>query len=156
MEAYDLIQRAVTRLAAVRRADEDVVKIRSAQKRFEDACARHEPLQMTEYNRDYHAAIGDASHNQYLSSQYKGMLDQGMRILRIPFAYDPSNDDGLGNHLRKIISEHREITNCIAARDADKAELLAHGHTRLFQSRCLQYLQDIGTLDVRVGGVPQD
>lgn len=156
VEAYDLVQRAVTRLAAIRREPDDMEAITAAQKRFEEACARHEPLEMTEYNRDYHAAIGDASHNQYLSSQYKGMLDQGMRILRIPFAYDPSNDDGLGNHLRKIISEHREITNCIAARDADGAERLAHDHTRLFQSRCLQYLQDIGTADVRVTVAQQE
>lgn len=156
VEAYDLVQRAVTRLAATRREQDDVVTIKAAQKRFEEACARHEPLEMTEYNRDYHAAIGDASHNHYLSSQYKSMLDQGMRILRIPFAYDPSNDDGLGLHLEKIITEHREITRCIEARDANKAERLAHDHTRLFQSRCLQYLRDIGTVDVQVTMPQQD
>lgn len=150
VEAYDLVQRAVTRLAAVRREHEDMEAIRAAQERFERACANHEPLEMTEYNRDYHAAIGDACHNQYLSGQYKNMLDQGMRILRIPFAYDPSNDDGLGKHLDRIISEHREITNCIEVRDSDRAEQLAHNHTRLFQTRCLQYLRDIGTSDVRV------
>lgn len=150
VEAYDLIQRAVTRLAALRWEADDLAAIKAAQKRFEEACCEHEPLRMTEYNRDYHAAIGDACHNPYLSDQYKSMLDQGMRILRIPFAYDPASDDGLDKHLDKIIREHREITNCIGARDVDGAERLAHDHTRLFQSRCLQYLQDIGTADVRV------
>lgn len=156
VEAYDLVQRAVTRLAAMRREHGDMVTIRAAQERFEAACARREPLEMTEYNRDYHAAIGDASHNQYLSSQYKGMLDQGMRMLRIPFAYDPSSDDDLGRHLNKIVTEHREITNCIESRDADEAERLAHDHTRLFQSRCLQYLKEIGTADVQATVAQED
>ena len=105
---------------------------------------------MTECNRDYHAAIGDASHNHYLSAQYKSLLDQGMRMLRIPFAYDPASDDGLGEHLKKIISEHRSITRCIESRDAVEAERLANQHTRLFQSRFLQYLQEIGTSNIQV------
>ena len=130
--------------------------IREAQKRFEQACKKHEPLEMTEYNRDYHAAIGDACHNPYLSGQYKSMLDQGMRILRIPFAYDPSSDDGLDKHLDRIIGEHREITKCIEMRDTDRSERLAHDHTRLFQSRCLQYLRDLGTSDVRVDVILED
>ena len=150
VEAYDLIQRAATRLAAVRREEDDLVKIKAAQGRFEKATVKHDPLEMTEYNRDYHAAIGDASRNHYLASQYKNLLDQGMRILRIPFAYDPSSDDGLGNHLSKIIVEHRSITQCIENKDAAKAERCAHDHTKLFQSRCLQYLQDIGTADVEI------
>ena len=150
VEAYDLIQRAATRLAAQRREPDDLVRIKDAQLRFEKASAKLEPLNMTEFNRDYHAAIGDASHNHYLADQYKGLLDQGMRMLRIPFAYDPSADDGLGKHLKKIIDEHRGITECIQARDAAGAERTAHDHSRLFQSRCLQYLQDIGTTNIRV------
>ena len=63
-----------------------------------------------------------------------------------------NNNSNLIQNLDKIIAEHREITNCIEARDERKAELLAHDHTRLFQSRCLQYLQDIGTAEVRVSG----
>jgi len=156
VEAYDLIQRAATRLAATRREHDDMVNIKAAQQRFEQASQRREPLEMTEYNRDYHATIGDASHNHYLSTQYKGLLDQGMRILRIPFAYDPSSDDGLDAHLNKIIAEHRCITQSIENRDGAGAERVAHHHTRLFQSRCLQYLQDIGTVDIRVCPVSPD
>lgn len=148
VEAYDLIQRAATHLAATRRGEDDLEKILEAQARFEDAVKKREPLDMTECNRDYHAAIADASHNHYLSSQYKNLLDQGMRMLRIPFAYDPSSDDGLGGHLAKIIDEHRAITKSIRARDPARAEAYAHDHTKLFQSRCLQYLQDIGTTGI--------
>lgn len=150
VEAYDLMQRAATRLAALRRENDDIVKIKAAQDRFEKASAKQEPLQMTEFNRDYHAAIGDASHNHYLSSQYKTLLDQGMRLLRIPFAYDPSNEDGLDKHLEKIIVEHRSITQCIENKDAPNAERRAHDHTKLFQARCLQYLRDIGTADIEI------
>ena len=111
---------------------------------------KQEPLEMTECNRDYHAVIGEASHNHYLSDQYKNLLDQGMRMLRIPFAYDPSSDDGVEKHLKKIITEHRAITRSIETRDSDAAERYAHDHTKLFQSRCLQYLQDIGTAEVEI------
>lgn len=150
VEAYDLIQRATTRLAALRREPDDLDKIRSAQDRFEKAIVKQEPLQMTEYNRDFHAAIGDASHNSYLSTQYKHLLDQGMRMLRIPFAYDPSNDDNLKKHLQKIVVEHRSITQSILDKDALSAERCAHDHTKLFQSRCLQYLQEIGTEGIEI------
>lgn len=152
VEAYDLIQRAATRLAAVRREHQDIDKIRAAQSRFEKAIVKQEPLEMTEYNRDYHAAIGDASHNYYIATQYKHLLDQGMRILRIPFAYDPSNDDGLNAHLNKIVVEHRSITQSIEKKDAANAERYAHDHTKLFQSRCVQYLQEIGTKDIEITG----
>lgn len=145
VEAYDLLQRAATHLAAVRRGTDDIERIKAAAARFEKATIDREPLEMTESNRDFHAAIGDASHNHYLASQYKTLLDQGMRMLRIPFAYDPSSDDDLGGHLQKIIDEHRAITACIENRDPVRAESYAHDHTKLFQSRCLQYLQDIGT-----------
>lgn len=150
VEAYDLIQRAATRLAAVRREHDDIAKIKAAQECFEKATIKQEALQMTEYNRDYHAAIGDASHNHYLANQYKNLLDQGMRMLRIPFAYDPPSDDGLNKHLDKIIFEHRAITQCIENSDAENAERCAHDHTKLFQSRCLQYLHDIGTEEVEI------
>ena len=150
IEAYDLIQRAATRLAAVRREGADIEKIKAAQDRFEKAIEKQEPLEMTEYNREFHAAIGDASHNQYLASQYKHLLDQGMRMLRIPFAYDPPNDDGLSKHLAKIVSEHRSITESITKRDATNAERYAHDHSKLFQSRCLQYLQEIATEDIEI------
>lgn len=150
VEAYDLIQRAATRLAAVRREHEDLDKIKAAQIRFEQAIVKQEPLEMTEYNRDYHAAIGDAAHNHYVATQYKHLLDQGMRMLRIPFAYDPPNDDGLNKHLDKIVIEHRSITQSIVEKDAVSAEHYAHDHTKLFQSRCLQYLQEIGTEDIEI------
>ena len=150
VEAYDLIQRAATRLAAERRETEDVTRIKAAQERFEKAVVKQEPLEMTECNRDYHAVIGEASHNHYLSDQYKNLLDQGMRMLRIPFAYDPSSDDGVEKHLKKIITEHRAITRSIEAKDINAAERYAHDHTKLFQSRCLQYLQDIGTAKVEI------
>ncbi len=145
VEAYDLVQRAATRLAAVRREHSDLKIIKSAGDRFERAIVKGEPLEMTEYNRDFHAAIADAAHNHYLATQYKHLLDQGMRMLRIPFAYDPASDDGLGKHLNKIVVEHRSITQSIVRRDAASAERYAHDHTKLFQSRCLQYLQEIGT-----------
>ena len=151
VEAFDLIQRAATRLAAIRRDYDDIEKIKAAQDRFERASVKHESLEMTEHNRDFHAAIGDASHNHYLASQYRHLLDQGMRMLLIPFTNDPSSDSGMDEYLNRVVVEHRSMTQFIEDRDAANAERCAHDHTKVFQSMCLQYLKDIGTADIEIG-----
>lgn len=87
------------------------------------------------------AVDGDASGNKYLSSEYARLLDQGLRMLRIPFGFDPQGEDDISSHLAKIVSEHRAMTAAINTRDADRAEQLAQAHTELFQTRLLQYLQ---------------
>ena len=150
VEALDLIQRAATRLAASRRTEADLARIAELRDRFEQAVSDADAAAMTESNRGFHVAIGVASGNRYLSDGYARLLDQGMRMLRIPFAYDPQGDNGVDRHLAKIIKEHRAITKAIRDGNVERAEALAQGHTELFQSRLLQYLQQIDTREVRI------
>ena len=150
VEALDLIQRAVTRLAASRRRCADIEVIEAARIQFEQAVTDTDAAAMTQKNRDFHVAIGKASNNRYLGDVYARLLDQGMRMLRIPFAYDPQGDDGVDRHLGKIIKEHRALGKAIREGDAERAETLAANHTELFQSRLLQYLRQIETRPIRI------
>lgn len=150
VEALDLIQRAATRLAAIRRNEAGLVSIEQARDRFEQAVNEGDASAMTQSNRDFHVAIGEASGNRYVGDVYARLLDQGMRMLRIPFAYDPQGDDGVGRHLTKIIKEHRAMTKAIRLGDGDRAERMASSHTELFQSRLMQYLRQIDTRVVSV------
>ena len=150
VEALDLIQRAATRLAAARRRDSDLTEIDRARDKFEQAVNDGDASAMTQSNRDFHVAIGEASGNRYVSDVYARLLDQGMRMLRIPFAYDPRGDDGVGRHLTRIIKEHRALAKAIRAGDGERAETMAGNHTELFQSRLMQYLKQIDTRSVRI------
>ena len=140
IEALDLAQRAVHRFAAQRRTAEDLARIEAARDAFEDSISGGDAMAMTERNRDFHAAVAEAAHNRYLAAHYVRLLNQGMRLLRIPFAYDPAGD-GADAHIAKIVEDHRKITDAIASRDADRADALGHAHAMLFQSRLMMFLQ---------------
>ena len=150
VEALDLVQRAVTRFAAIRGSGKALARIRKARDVFETAVGRGDPLTLTRKNRDFHLAIAEAAGNPYLARQYGHLLDQGMRLLRIPFAFDPNGGpnggsdggggEGRARHVEKIVHEHRAIVEAIAAGDFERADTLAHAHTELFKSRFLQYL----------------
>lgn len=140
IEALDLSQRAVNRFAALRRTDGDIARIAAARDAFEDSVPGGDAMEMTARNRDFHAAVAAAAHNRYLAGHYVRLLDQGMRLLRIPFAYDPAGD-GAEAHITKIVADHRSITAAVEGRDADRADALGHAHAELFQSRLMTYLQ---------------
>jgi len=140
IEALDLAQRAVNRFAALRRTAEDMARIEAARDAFEDSVPGGDAMEMTERNRDFHGAIAEAAHNRYLAGHYVRLLDQGMRLLRIPFAYDPAGN-GAETHIARIVEDHRRISEAIAGRDADRAEALGHAHAELFRSRLMMYLQ---------------
>ena len=140
IEALDLAQRAVHRFAALRRTEDDLAGIEEARDAFEASVAGSDAMEMTERNRDFHAAVAEAARNRYLAGHYVRLLDQGMRLLRIPFAYDPAGD-GADTHIAKIVDDHRRITDAIAAQDADRADALGHEHAELFQSRLMMFLQ---------------
>ena len=156
VEAFDLVQRAVTRFAAIRGSGKALARIRQARDVFEAAVGPGDPLTLTQKNRDFHLAIAEAAGNPYLARQYGHLLDQGMRLLRVPFAFDPNGgsdggrDEGRARHVEKIVSEHRAIVEAIADGDFERADTLAHAHTELFKSRFLQYLDQNLAADMKL------
>lgn len=134
--ALDLIQRAVTRLAALQGTPDDIDRISQASDAYMASINKGDFQLMTELNREFHLAIARAGRNPYLTSYYEKLLDEGQRLqhLHFDFIMSTASSNRLGR-------DHDEIVEAIRARDAEAAERAAHEHTMLFQRRFLDYMQ---------------
>lgn len=134
VDALDIAQRAVTRLAAKFRTSTDLQHIRDEQDRFIRYVNKSDVPGMILSNRDFHISIAKAGNNKYLEHNYRQLLDDGRRSLRL---YFKSYDDALP---KDMLDGHEQIINAIYAQDVDLAEHLAHEHTKEMQQRFLDYL----------------
>ncbi|MCB6185013.1 GntR family transcriptional regulator [Leeia sp. TBRC 13508] len=143
--ALDLLQRSVTRLAALERSDKDLKAINSAHDIYRKAVKSGDYQAMSETNKTLHLLIAKAGGNQYLTMHYERLLGEGQRLLHLHFDYlvKHSSDDELGG-------DHIDLIQAIEMKDADLAEKLAHEHTVLFQKRFLDYLRQNSTRDISV------
>lgn len=137
MDAFDLMQRAVTRLAATEHTQPDLKRIRELQEVFRLAVEKEQTLEMIEANREFHVAISEAGHNPFFTHLYTRLLDEERRLLII---YGTSLGD---RPLPVIAGLHDEIIDVIASRDADEAERLAHEHAMLLRDRILNFMGDL-------------
>ncbi len=146
VDALDLMQRAVTRLAAECRSDKNLKTIRARQEDFRKCVEKDDVLGMILSNRNFHIAIARAACNSYLEAAYTRLLDDGRRFLRL---YFKSYDDSLPHEL---IGNHDGMIAAIEARDKDLAERLAHAHTLEMQQRFIAYLgaRQLDDFDVAV------
>ncbi|MGE0798479.1 MAG: GntR family transcriptional regulator [Lautropia sp.] len=140
-EALSLLQRAVMRTAALRRTPKDLEQIEQAYRSFVQAVGDRSPVSLTLSNRAFHVAIAEACHNRYLADAYTRLLDQGMRMLSVPFAYDPGPDDSVSEHTQRVDEDHRAMIEVIRARDAERADALGAEHAELFRSRFIAYME---------------
>lgn len=147
ISALDLIQRAVTRLAALQRTDDDLVRIRAADAAYLAAVGTGDFQAMSERNKAFHMAIAEAGKNPYFISYYEKLLGEGQRLLHLHFDYIIST----ASTTTRLGRDHDEMINAIEARKADEAEKAAHEHTMLFQRRFLAYLQQNLTEKMSVG-----
>jgi DNA-binding GntR family transcriptional regulator len=137
ISALDLIQRAVTRLAALQRTEDDLVHIRAADAAYLQAVSTGDFQAMSEANKAFHMAIAEAGKNPYFISYYEKLLGEGQRLLHLHFDYIIS----AASTSTRLGRDHDEIVNAIADRKPDEAEHAAHEHTMLFQRRFLAYMQ---------------
>ncbi|NBA93817.1 GntR family transcriptional regulator [Pseudomonas sp. R5(2019)] len=137
ISALDLIQRAVTRLAALQRSDEDLARIRAADAAYLEAVHSGDFQAMSERNKAFHMAIAEAGKNPYFVSYYEKLLGEGQRLLHLHFDYIIS----AASTSTPVGRDHDEIITAIAERKPDEAERAAHEHTMLFQRRFLAYMQ---------------
>ncbi|MDQ0123485.1 DNA-binding GntR family transcriptional regulator [Pseudomonas lini] len=147
ISALDLIQRAVTRLAALQRTDDDLVRIRAADAAYLAAVGTGDFQAMSERNKAFHMAIAEAGKNPYFISYYEKLLGEGQRLLHLHFDYIIST----ACTSTRLGRDHDEMINAIEARKPDEAENAAHEHTMLFQRRFLAYLQQNLTEKMSVG-----
>lgn len=144
VEALDIAQRMNTRLAAEMRSDADLKTMAQRQKEFVAAVHSGHHLAMSEANKAFHLAVASAGKNPYLTAFYERLLNQGLRLLHLHFAYlEQGTDEVL------LTDEHDEMLAAIRDRDIDRADRLAHAHTRQFRESFFDYLRRNS-----LGGVP--
>ena len=148
MDALDLVQRAVTRLAALHRGDGDLRRIRSAQAQFESRRAARDAPGMVDANRAFHAEVSRAGGNPILTAFYLRLLDDGRRMLRVYFR---SFQDALPP---KFSAEHEAMIRAITARDPDRAEKAATRHARQVRARFAKMISARELADVSVVTAP--
>lgn len=144
IDALDLIQRAVMRLAARHRTDADLVAIRRAQQDYTRRVAANDALGMIAQNVVFHLAIAEAGRNRYLTETYGRILSEGRRTLRL---YYRSYGDTLPEDL---IHAHDSQIEAIAARDEGLAERLGHEHAEEVRQRFLHFLGTRNTTDIAI------
>lgn len=146
VEALDILQRVNTRLAAQLRTGADLDRMQEAQDIFEAAAQRGDYLGMSEANKDFHMAIAAAGKNPFLSSFYERLLDQGRRMLHLHFEFLERTHDGY-----LLTDEHDEMMDAIRERDVERADALAHAHTRQFQENFFRFMQENYTAGMDLG-----
>ncbi|MCY1295074.1 HTH-type transcriptional regulator LutR [compost metagenome] len=142
--ALDLTQRAVTRLAAMNRSDQDLVRIREANVSYIQALGLGNFQEMSETNKAFHLEIARAGRNPYLTSYYEKLLGEGQRLLHLHFDFIVSSQ------MTRPDEDHDKIIEAIANRQADEAEAASHEHTLLFRDRFLEFMKQNLTKNISI------
>ncbi|WP_323147807.1 GntR family transcriptional regulator [Pseudomonas oryzihabitans] len=146
VSALDLLQRAVTRLAAIRRTPGELEAIKQADIRYLDAVASGDFQAMSELNKAFHLEIARAGKNGYLTASYDRLLGEGQRLLHLHFDYI-MNSAGSA----RLGRDHDRIVAAIERQDGDEAEAAAHEHTMLFRQRFVSFLEQNLLRNMAVG-----
>jgi DNA-binding GntR family transcriptional regulator len=133
--ALDLTQRAVTRLAALNRSEQDLARIREANIAYVEALGQGNFQEMSERNKAFHLEIARAGRNPYLTTYYEKLLGEGQRLLHLHFDFIVSSQ------MTRPDEDHDKIIEAIANRQADEAEAASHEHTLLFRDRFLEFMK---------------
>jgi DNA-binding GntR family transcriptional regulator len=141
LDALDLLQRVVTRLAALHRKSSDLRQIINTQKAYEKAVAHSiavgDSLTMIERNYEFHMAIARAARNHYFMESYRRLLEEGRRMLHIHFEYEALSQE---ISVEKLAGHHTIMVRAIEEQDADAAEQAAHLHAMQFKGQFMQFL----------------
>jgi len=148
VEALDLAQRMNARLAAQLRTAADLAAMRRRQAAVVAAAAGGDRLLMSETNKAFHMAVAQAGKNPYLIAFYERLLDQGRRMLHMHFDFLERTGDGY-----LLTDEHDEMIAAIEARDADRADALAHAHTRQFRDGFIRFMSENYATDLSLARV---
>jgi DNA-binding GntR family transcriptional regulator len=141
LEAFELIQRTATVLAAQRRTQADLARLTELCEAFEDARIAASVDGMIMGNLAFHKAIGAAAHNRYIQRMYDNVLTDNLRIARLAMAYECyGSTEAYDIHMQCIVDEHRELLQVLEKRDVAAAARLADSHSDLARRRVSDYL----------------
>ncbi|MCG8447440.1 MAG: GntR family transcriptional regulator [Hyphomicrobiales bacterium] len=131
MEAMDLNRRAACRLAALRRWDEEIIKIRQAYEDFVRV-GRGEKVgtdslsgEVADHEMKLYLQIAVAGHNSYVTEAFSRLLTVGLRMMRLPFAYSPRDGQTVHAYLDTLFTVFGNLVDCIVEQDAAGAETCA-------------------------------
>jgi len=151
LEAFDLVQRAATKLAALRRTDEDLEIIEKHVEAFEQATRDEDTERMVESNWELHQAIGAACGNRVIQKFYSSQLTESLRVARLAMSYEAYGSvEAHDRHVSEILREHRELLDALERRDAQTAERLAGSHSNLARKRVTEYISLNRAQDIHV------
>lgn len=143
-QALTLMYRVTTRLAAMNRRPEDLVRIGSLERAFAEAVKRQDALAMISTNRDFHIAIAEAGGNHFFTGLFSRLLDEGRRILRLYYA-------SFGDKLPlRYVEEHNQIVRAITVGDAQLADDLAAAHAAQVVRQIRDYLARDATIPMQL------
>lgn len=128
-EAGRMVQRAMVRLASLRRRPGDLEAIEDAMLEFERAMAAEDMLPMVHANERFHDLIGQAARNPYLYASYKRVLADHERISGLCYGHEIEHRAESDKEL--TLRQHRELLDAIAACDPSRAERVIDAHMDL-------------------------
>jgi DNA-binding GntR family transcriptional regulator len=146
VDALDVAQRFNTRLAAQLRTEADLKAMATRQRKFEAAVKSGNHLAMSETNKAFHMAIAHAGANPHFIAFYEKLLDQGRRMLHLHFQFLERTREGY-----LLTDEHLEMLAAIEAKDVDRADRLAHDHTRQFRNNFIDFMKENYATDLSLG-----
>lgn len=122
-EFRQLIEPEVAALAALRRTQEDLARIRIAFQAVGDALARDEGG--VEADLEFHLTIAAAAHNKYLVSSMDSARGNFAQCIQFARALSTKPDERRGERLQ---AEHRRVLDAIEAADAVAARAAMTEH----------------------------
>ncbi|NCI77011.1 GntR family transcriptional regulator [Acinetobacter sp. PS-1] len=145
ISALDLLQRAVTRLAAANCTLADIRKIKEFDISYVQAAKEGDYKLMLEQNKLLHLEIARAGRNPYLVEYYERLLEEGQRLFYLHFDYLAKS-----TNFENLESDHFELIKAISNKDMDRAEQEAHIHTILFRDRFMDHMRENLVQDISV------
>jgi len=148
LEALDFNRRAVCRLAALRRHDNELEDIKSAFADFvEMATAKgvgtdNLSSQVADLEMKLYVQISESGHNKYLTDAFSKLLTVGLRMMRLPFAYSPRDGQTVQAYVEHLIGQHKKLIDAIEAADPDRAEACAADLHQTLVSRLREYNEE--------------
>ncbi len=153
-EAFELVQRAATHWAALRRTDKALTVIDEQRLAFEAAAKRFDTRAMMDTNLKFHVAIGEACGNSLFAEHYSRLLTLALRLSGIALTYEGKDNRTRAAHVATIVREHRRMTDLLREGNAVEVEQLAHQHTELFRGRVMEYLGESLASAISVAQAP--
>ena len=115
IEAREVVEPTLARLAALRRRDHDLERLRDALSGMRESCHRLD--RFLEFDYAFHLALADASGNRVLIDAQTRTLRGPTREMIALFTCDAG-----GRRLEALIGAHGELLSAIERCDPDEAE----------------------------------